>query len=286
MNIKMKLKATRSFTALAVFVVPVISLLAQVDPEWQQVVTNGKTSIHVSVRGKGTPIIFIPSLGRGVQDFDDLSGRLARSGYQTILPEPRGIGSSTGPLDGITLHDLAADTAAVIRAFGGRSAIIVGHAFGNRVARVVATDHSGIVKQVVLLASGGVVPMSEKTQEAFERVFDPTLPREPHLAAIRFAFFANGNDPAAWEGGWYPDVKRAQKAADDATPVKEWWAGGSAPILILQATEDIVAVPENSERLAKEFPSRVRVIQIPKAGHAMLPEQPGLIASAIVNNLR
>ena len=78
------------------------------------------------MRGRGVPIVFIPSFGRGVHDFDELSKRLARSGYQTILPEPRGTGSSTGPLEGITLHDLAADVAAVIQAVGGGRAIVTG----------------------------------------------------------------------------------------------------------------------------------------------------------------
>jgi pimeloyl-ACP methyl ester carboxylesterase len=284
---QVSLKATCSLITVAVVVVPaMLAQSAQVEQERKQIVKNGKASIQVTVRGRGASIVFIPSYGRGVHDFDELSKRLARSGYQAILPEPRGIGSSTGPLDGITLHDLAADVAAVIQAFGGRPVIVVGHAFGNRVARVVATDHPRLVNHLVLLACGGAVPMSAKTREAFERVFDPTLSKEERIGAIRSTFFASGHDPMVWEGGWYFTVAKAQMAANAATRVEEWWAGGSAPILVLQATEDIIAVPENSERLAKEFPDRVRIIQIPKSGHAMLPEQPDLIASTMISNLR
>ncbi len=87
------------------------------------------------------------------------------------------------------MHDLASDVAAVIRAFGGGLAIVVGHALGNGVARVVATDYPGLVKQVVLLAAGGLALMSKETQEAFGLVFNPTLSREERLAAIRSAFF-------------------------------------------------------------------------------------------------
>ncbi len=107
----------------------------------QRVVKNGATTLQVTVRGQGIPVVFIPSYGRGVQDFDDLSRRIAESGYQAILPEPRGIGSSTGPLDGITVHDLASDIAAVIQAIGDGPAVVVGHAYGNSVARMVATDY-------------------------------------------------------------------------------------------------------------------------------------------------
>jgi pimeloyl-ACP methyl ester carboxylesterase len=197
----------------------------------------------------------------------------------------RGIGSSVGPIDSITMHDLASDVAAVIRAFGGGPVVVVGHAFGNTLARVLATDHPDLVKQVILLAAGGLVPMSEKTQQAFDRVFDAKLPSDERLIAIGETFFARGHDPKVWQDGWYFDVAKAQQAARLATPVAQWWAGGSAPILVLQATEDVIAVPENSARLANEFPDRVRVIPIPGAGHAMLPEQPDLIATTILKNI-
>ncbi len=81
----------------------------------QEIVKAGSASLMVTVRGQGEPIVFIPARGRGVEDFDDLGRRLAWAGYQVILPQPRGIGNSSGPLEGISLHDLAADVAGVIR---------------------------------------------------------------------------------------------------------------------------------------------------------------------------
>ena len=267
-NLMRNSQSSLAICALAIAVIvliPTRTVLAQSIKDRQQIVRNGNAKLQVTLRGRGTAIVFIPSLGRGVHDFDDLSRRLAKSGYESILPEPRGIGASIGPLDGITLHDLAADVTAVIQALGARPVIIVGHAFGNRVARVVATDHPELVKKVILLAAGGDVPMSEKTQATFARVFDATLSKEERLSAIQSVFFAGGHDPKVWAGGWYFDVAKAQQAANRATPVNQWWAGGSAPMLVLQGTEDIVAVPENSAKLEKEFPNRVRVVQIPNS---------------------
>lgn len=57
-------------------------------------------------------------------------------------------------------------------------------------------------------------------------------------------------------------------------------------MLVVQGTEDAVAVPENAKRLAAEFPDRVMVVEIPKAGHALLPEQPERVESAILSYLR
>ncbi len=252
--------------------------LAQADTERREIVRTGLATLQVTVRGQGEPIVFIPSRGRGVEDFDDLSKRLVAAGYRAILPQPRGIGGSTGPLEGVTYHDLASDVAATIQSLAGGPAIIIGHAFGNRIARTLASDHPGLVKQLILLSAGGMVPRSPEIERVTTRFWETDLPREDRLTAIRQAFFASGNDARAWQEGWYFSAARAQRAAEARTPLKGWWACGSAPILVLQGTEDVIAVPENAERLAAEFRDRVTLVEIPKAGHAMLPEQPDEIA--------
>jgi pimeloyl-ACP methyl ester carboxylesterase len=261
-------------------------VVAQAAPERRHFVRAGPTTLQVTIRGQGEPIVFIPSRGRGIEDFEDLSSRLVLAGYQAILPEPRGIGGSTGPLDGVTYHDLASDVAATIDSLVGRPATIIGHAFGNRVARTLASDRPDLVKQLILLSAGGMVPRSPEIERVTTRFWETTLSTKDRMTAIRRVFFARGNDAGAWQEGWHWEVARAQRAADARTPLQEWWAGGSAPILVLQGTEDVAAVPENAKRLAADFPDRVTLVEIPKAGHAMLPEQPERIAAAILAYLR
>lgn len=258
----------------------------QVSLAREQIVPASQATIQVTVRGEGETVVLVPTLGRGVEDFDNLSARLVQAGYRTVLPQPRGIGRSAGPLQGLTLHDLGADIAAVITAVGGAPVTIIGHAFGSRIARVVASDHPALVRQVILLSAGGMTSMPPDLLEASRHVFDTTLPRNERLAAIRRIYFASGNDPAVWEHGWHPAVVPDQLAANSATPVRDWWAGGSVPMLVLQGAEDAAAPPENATMLANEFGKRVTVVTIPGAGHAMLPEQPERIASAILNYLR
>lgn len=106
------------------------------------------------------------------------------------------------------------------------------------------------------------------------------------MAALQRAFFARSNDAKLWENGWHFDIASAQRAAMNRTPLGDWWPGGVAPILVLQGAEDINAVRENAERLAAEFPNRVTLVEIPNAGHAMLPEQPERIAAAILTYIR
>jgi len=256
-------------------------------PTQSQIVHAGSATIAVTIIGQGEPIVFIPSRGRSVEDFDALSNRLVKAGYQAILPEPRGIGGSTGPLADITYHDLASDVAATIESVVGRPATVVGHDFGNRIARTLASDYPRLVKQLILLSAGGMVPRSPEIEKLTTRFWETALSPEDRLTAIRRIFFAAGNDvPATWEGGWYFEVARAQRASDARTPLKEWWAGGSVPMLVVQGTEDVVAPPENAKRLAAEFPDRVTLVEIPHAGHALLPEQPEQVEKAILAYLR
>src|SRR5262245_43848966 len=171
------------------FLLPVTAVTQQAGVVREEMVQAGEVTIHVTVRGEGETVVLLPAGSRGVEDFDDLRKRLVQAGYRAVLPQPRGIGRSAGPLDGLTLGDLGADVAAVIKAVGGVPVTVVGHAFGNRVARVVAADHPALVKQVILVAAGGIVPISHETQEAMRRASDTNLPREERLAAIRRAYF-------------------------------------------------------------------------------------------------
>jgi pimeloyl-ACP methyl ester carboxylesterase len=257
--------------------------------ERQADVPAGPATIHVTMRGTGGPIVLIPSFGRGADDFDDLSKRLAAAGFTALLPDPRGLGRSVGPMDTLTLHGEGDDIAAVIKALvpGGR-AVVLGHAHGNTVARMVATDHPETVKEIILLGAGGsgMIPRAPDIEAAFRKVFDKSTTREERLAAVQKAFFAPGNDAKVWQDGWDFDVAAQQMAGVARVKLEEYWAGGKAQVFVLQGAEDVIAVPENSKRLRDGFPDRVTVVEIPHSGHAMLPEQPELVAKTIIEHLK
>lgn len=246
----------------------------------------GAATIHVLIEGEGRPIVLLPALGRGAANFSDLSARLVAAGFQVVRPQPRGLGASTGPTSGLTLHDLGNDIAAVIRALDSGPVTLVGHAFGSRLARVVARDHPRLVSALVLLAAEERQPARPEVLHARLMSYDPSLPQSVRRQAIQQAFFAAGNDPVGWQDGWYQKATRMQMAASLATEDQAWVAAGSAPILLLQGTEDKIAPPENARRFKRQYGRRVSLVEIAKAGHAMLPEQPQAIAEAIVRFLR
>ncbi len=201
-------------------------------------------------------------------------------------------------MSGLSLEDLAADVALVIEGLGGGPVVLVGHAFGQRVARMLATLRPGLVRGLVMLAAGGKIPVPDRAREALSGCFDLSLPADTHIEQVRYAFFAPGNDPAVWRGGWHSHVARMQvtatqgleiestvaRSADAAQPTDTgaWLAGGAVPILVVQGLQDTIALPENGRLLKSEFGNRIDLIEVDGAGHALLPECPAIIARAVL----
>ncbi|MDH5288661.1 MAG: alpha/beta hydrolase, partial [Acidimicrobiia bacterium] len=56
--------------------------------------------------------------------------------------------------------------------------------------------------------------------------------------------------------------------------------------LVIQPADDLIVLSENAELMAAQAGGLVRVVTIPGAGHALLPEQPEAVATALLGWLR
>lgn len=241
--------------------------------------------------GQGPVICILPSLARSGRDYDVVAGFLTEEGFRVIRPEPRGTGGSHGPMQGLDLHDFAADVAAVLDHEQTGPVVMVGHAWGSQPARMVAADRPDLVRGVVMAAaSAGKVPpgMTEKPYSRLRAEIDGSsdlsLPVEQRLACLRKAFFAPGHDPSAWLEGWSQESHHAQSHARIVTPVDDYFsAGDHVPILDLQAEFDAVVIPNVMKPMLGD---RVTVQVIRNAGHAMAPEQPRAMSDAIAGFAR
>jgi len=180
----------------------------------------------------------------------------------------------------ITLHDFARDIAEVVKKLGGGKAVVVGHAFGNWVARMTAADHPDLVRGVVI-AAAAAKQFAPELSAAVTTAGNLSLSDEDRLAALRFAFFAPGNDPTVWLKGWHPEIRDSQRAAVAAVKQDEWWSGGTAPLLDLQAANDPFKPEAKRNEMKNEFGSRVTVMVIPNASHALIPEQPKAVVEGL-----
>lgn len=250
-----------------------------------RLIETESSKIEVLLEGQEGPlVVMVPAGSRGGSDFNKLSLALAECGWRTAAVNPRYAGKSEGPLDGLTLHDLAGDLAGVIDALDGRPAAVIGHAFGNRVARCLAADRPELVRCLVLLAAGGKFPPPPELLEAMKRLSTEGITDDERKAALKAAFFASDSDPSPWMTGFWPKARMMRSSKP--TPIEEWWSGGNAPIMVIQGLEDISALPDNGRALKEEFGERITLIEIPNAAHALLSEQPVLISDKVIAYLK
>ena len=245
-----------------------------------ELVHYNDVQIDVVIDGSGPAVVLLPSLARDSDDYDEVAEGLAAAGFRVLRPKPRGIGRSTGPMTKITLHDFARDIAEVVKKLGGGKAVVVGHAYGNWVARMTAADHPDLVRGVVI-AAAAAKQYAPELSTAVTKAGNLSLSDEERLAALRFAFFAPGNDPTVWLKGWHPEIRDSQRAAVAAVKQDEWWSGGTAPLLDLQAENDPFKPESKRNEMKNEFGSRVTVMVIPNASHALIPEQPKAVVEAL-----
>ncbi|MDN3565449.1 alpha/beta hydrolase [Paeniroseomonas aquatica] len=247
-------------------------------------VRRGPARIAYRVEGEGPPVLLLASLGRGAEDFDEVAPRIAAAGFQVVRPDPRGIGCSVGPMEGLTLYDLAADAAAaLVDAAGEAPAIVAGHAFGNWVARALAVSRPALVRGVVLLAASVTTEMPADVRASIDGSFDPALSEAERLGHLRRGYFAPGHDARVWLGGWHPSVAAMQRAATAATPDQTWRrVAERVPTLYVSAAQDTIAPPPSLEALRAALGPQVTMVSIAEAGHALLPEQPAATAAAVI----
>jgi pimeloyl-ACP methyl ester carboxylesterase len=253
-----------------------------------QVIAVDRTPARLAatVLGEGLPLVLLPGLGRSSADLLPLAKLLAEAGYGILLPEPRGMEGSTGPLDGLTLHDLAADIASLVERWAKGSVTVIGHAFGNRIARTLAADRPDLVACVVLLSSSGKVQPTPEIAEAIRLAQAVDTPAAIRKAAVAAAWFAPGHDVGPWLDGWSQPVMRAYLAAAAVTPVGDWWTAGRADVLIVQGLCDVSAPVGNGRLLKSEIGDRATLIELPNIGHAMPVEDPQAIADVVIGYLR
>lgn len=245
--------------------------------------------LDVHLRGDGPSVVLLQHFRlNSVEHYEPLVQRLVEAGFRAVIVDQRGVGNSTGSLDGLTLHDLAADIASVIEALDIAPAHVVGHAFDNRIARCLATDRPDLVKSLILLAAGWSAGPTPEGQAAFGEMLRPDASEDERLAAVRAGIYAEEHRHLAsvhdWEG--VTVFTAALTAANAATPLEDWWAGGEAPILVIQGLDDVVAPPENGRDLKDKLADRVTLVELASAGHVLLPEQPDAVSDAILTFLR
>ena len=186
--------------------------------------------------------------GSGPQDRDEsifghrpflvLADDLTRRGMSVLRFDDRGVGRSTGTLQGTTLEDLAGDVRAAVSFLKARPEIdpdrigLLGHSEGGYIASMVAAD-SGTIAFLVLMASPGV-PGRELLllqSEALARasgLSDEAIRRSLAVNSALYALAGSGRDSTAIA----LEAERTIRSWADSLPAEQRSALGDLDTLL------------------------------------------------------
>ncbi len=228
---------------------------------------------------------------------DALCERLASGGRRVVRYDLRDSGAST-TLDpeapAYTLRDLAADTAALTDALGGRPAHLAGIGVGGMVAQVAALDHPDAFSALTLAGTRAVAPgppdddLPDHDQATMGRLFGHAMPDWSDREAVADFAAAGaeilGDDPVAaravaariWDRtpGTSPAVQMANQlgmvfARLDCTPRwRERLPEIKVPTLVVHGRRDRFFPVGNAEAIAREIPG-ARLLIIEEAASAI-----------------
>jgi pimeloyl-ACP methyl ester carboxylesterase len=254
------------------------------DRRTELVLVGGGAYLEVVVTGDAPDVVLIPSAQRGATDFDRLARDLLAAGHASVAINPRGAGASAAVERPATLRALASDVAGVVAATVGGPAHVVGHALGNVVARATAAYHPEVVRSVTLLACGGhdldAAPPPPELLVHFDRCHRAELPDADRLESLQVVFFSPGNDPSSWLSGWWPDSD--VREIFETTNPAEWWTAGRADVLVVWPADDVLCPASVVRQLVAALGGRARLVEVSACGHAILPEQPDVIAAQLI----
>ncbi len=241
---------------------------------------------------------------------DALCRYLANGGRRVVRYDLRDSGESTTAdpdAPAYTLRDLAADSAALVDALGGRRAHLAGIGVGGMVAQVAALDHPGAFSALTLVGTRPVAPgppdpdLPGHDQAVMGRLFARAMPDWSDREAVAEFAAAGaevlGDDPVAarsvaarvWDRtpDTTPSVQMANQLgmvfrALDCTPRwRQRLPDIDVPTLVVHGRHDPFFPLGNGEAIAREIP-RARLLVLEEAARALPTAAAGEVAEAML----
>jgi pimeloyl-ACP methyl ester carboxylesterase len=239
-----------------------------------------------------TPVVFFQHFMGNLDDHDPAISDGFAVDREVILFNNTGVSSTSG-LVPETIEQMAADAAAFIDALGLDSVDLVGHSMGGLVAQEVAIQRPDLARRVVLVGTGprGGERIGQMTPE-IAALFGKKYPRQEDMwLPILFA----PTETSQKSGREYVDRIIARKDRDDPfseqsilaqrTAIGAYGAAKdpayrnlkslTAPVLVVNGTDDIIIATINSYILQQFLPD-AQLIIYPDANHGAHFQYPDL----------
>jgi pimeloyl-ACP methyl ester carboxylesterase len=248
----------------------------------------------------GVPLVALTHLGANLDDWDPrLMDGLAEERH-VVAVGYRGVGASTGQVQG-SIEAMAADVVAVVEALGHERVDLFGQSMGGMVAQAVAVRAPHLVDRLVLASSGPTggsglarLPrvMVAGTLRALLTRKDPKevlfFTRTPAGRSAAKAYLARLEERTTdRDAAVTLAVLRAQLGA-----VRRWGSllaqelsAVTTAVLVLHGDSDVLVPPVDADELAGRLPS-TDVHILPDAGHGAVAQHGRQVVAMMLDHLR
>ncbi|CDZ77544.1 Putative non-heme bromoperoxidase BpoC [Legionella massiliensis] len=254
---------------------------------------NG-ASIYYEVHGQGEPLVLVAGYTCDHLFWSAMLDELAKK-FQVLVFDNRAVGQTTDDGALFSLDDMAQDTMALIEHLGLKRPHILGQSMGGAIAQIIAKKYPDKIGKLIILNSTG--KFNRRTDLALESLINlrkQDLSLDLLIEAAMPWFFSSAymSDPKniiafkdAITGNPYPQSIEDQIRQCRNIPTfnsQSWQHEIKAPALVIAAVEDIIALPSESQELAKGI--NAQFVLIPGA-HSSPLEQHQEVNKAVVNFL-
>ena len=250
---------------------------------------NGINIHYLRTGGVKPPLVLL----HGLMGSGACWGPLARSleaGYDVVMPDARGHGDSSAPLQGYRYEDHASDVIELIRGLGLAAPILLGHSMGGMTAAVVASQVSSMIRGVILADPTFLSPEWQRevrdsdVAEQHRRVL--SLDKCDALAQARLRHPRRSSEIVELLAEARQQTRMS--AFDVLTPPNPEYhqlvSTIDVPILLVIGDDPVVFL--ETARELQRLNSRIRVEQIRDAGHGVPYDQPERFGSVVRSFLR
>lgn len=246
---------------------------------------NGIRIHYLRTGGAKPPLALLHGLTANGACWIPLARALAEK-YDVVMPDARGHGHSSTPLNGYRYEDHASDVVGLIRGLGLDAPVLLGHSMGGMTAAMVASQMGTALRGVILADPTFLSP--ERQREVYE---SDVVEQHRRLLVIHkdeVLAEARARHPGRSSECLELLVEARRQTRIDAFDVltppnpeyPELVSAIGVPILLVIGDNGAVVSRETGETLQQRNP-RLRVATIRDAGHGLPYDQPDRLAAVV-----
>ncbi len=246
---------------------------------------NGIHIHYLRTGGEKPPVVLLHGLMTNGACWTPLA-RTLEADYDVLMPDARGHGNSSAPHEGYSYETLATDVLSLIEALKLTNPVLIGHSMGGMTAAVAASRNPQRLQGVVLTDPTFLTP--ERQREVYEsdvaaqhrQILDRS--KEDFLAELRMRH--KHRPPELIELFAEARFQTSPHAFEILTPpnpdYRELITTLAIPTLLVIGGVGGIVSPMVATELAR-LNHRLKVTQIPEAGHGIPYDQPDRFSAVV-----